>query len=327
MANTTQIADLKIVPELITGNIILRALNSNAFVQSGVATRDTLLDAFLSNPNGGKVISPRFIGPLKDDDPNISSDDPATQAVPKKITGGANKAVRQSLNQSWSSMDLTADLYGADPIGAITSQIGDYWQTVLNRRVIASVKGALASADAVKDMVIDVSGASGAEALFSADAFIDAQATMGELASNLSAIAVHSHVYATMKKQNLIDFIPASDGRTNIATYQGLRVIQDDAMTVVAGEPNKYYSYLFGAGAIGLGVGAAKVPFETERKPASGNGGGEELVYSRVEWIIHPQGFSYGLDTTPSIAELEAAANWTRVFERKRVALAAIISQ
>lgn len=326
MANTTQIADLQIVPELITGNIILRALNSNAFVQSGVATRDAMLDAFLSNPNGGKVIAPRFIGPLKDDDPNISSDDPATLAVPKKITGGANKAVRQSLNQSWSSMDLTADLYGEDPIGAITAQIGDYWQAVLNRRVIASVKGALASADAA-DMIVDVSGAAGADALFSADAFIDAQATMGERASALSAIAVHSHVYATMKKQNLIDFIPASDGRTNIATYQGLRVIQDDAMTVVAGEPNKYYSYLFGAGAIGLGVGSAKVPFETQRKPESGNGGGEELVYSRVEWIIHPQGFSYALDTTPTIAELETAANWSRVFERKRVALAAIISQ
>lgn len=326
MANTTQIADLQITPALFTGNVILRALNSNAFVQSGVATRDALLDAFLSNPNGGKVIAPRFIGPLKDDDPNISSDDPATLSVPKKITGGANKAVRQSLNQSWSSMDLTADLYGEDPIGAIEMQIGDYWQAVLNRRVIASVKGALSIADAA-DMIVDVSGATGADALFSADAFIDAQATMGERASTLSAIAVHSHVYATMKKQNLIDFIPASDGRTNIATYQGLRVIQDDAMTVVAGEPNKYYSYLFGAGAIGLGVGAAKVPFETQRKPESGNGGGEELVYSRVEWIIHPQGFSYALDTTPTIAELEAAANWTRVFERKRVALAAIISQ
>ena len=98
-------------------------------------------------------------------------------------------------------------------------------------------------------------------------------------------------------------------------------------MTVVAGGKNKYYSYLFGAGAIALGVGAAKTPFEIDRNPSAGNGGGEEIVYSRAEWIIHPQGFSYGLDTTPTIAELENAANWTRAFERKRIALAAIISQ
>lgn len=322
---TTQLSDLVIVPELIAESIILRTLATNAFVQSGVAVRDAALTAFLENPNGGKTISPRFIGPLKDDDPNISSDDPAEQSTPKKITGFKNTAVRQSLNQAWSSMDLTADLYGSDPIDAIRMQIGDYWQTVFNRRVLASVKGALSVEDVAKDMVVDITEKEGADSLFNADSFIDAVATMGDRAGALTAIAMHSHVYTTMKKLNLIDFIPDAEGRTNIATYQGLRVVQDDAMT--ASEEGKYYSYLFGPGAIALGMGSPKVPFEVERRPDSGNGGGEEIVYSRVEWIIHPQGFSYTKDTTPTIKDLETAENWKRTFERKRIALAALITK
>lgn len=109
--------------------------------------------------------------------------------------------------------------------------------------------------------------------------------------------------------------------------YQGAMVVVDDGMTVVAGSPTKYYSWLFGPGAIAMGVGSPKVPFEIERTPASGNGGGQEDVYSRVEWIIHPQGFKFGLSDTPSLAQLNAAANWDRAFERKRVKLACLISQ
>lgn len=326
--NTTRLADVVIVPEIIQGDIILRTLATNAFSRSGVAVRDPKLDAFLNNVDGGKTISPRFLGPLKDDDPNISTDNPEDIALPKKITGFKNTAVRQSLNQSWSVMDLTADLYGKDPMGAITAQIGDYWQTVLQRRILASLRG-LIDADVAgdKDMTVDISAESGAAALFSADAFINAKGSMGDRANMLGNIAVHSTVYQTMQKQNLIDTIPNSQTDIGFGTYMGAGIIVDDGMTFVAGSPNKYYSYLFGPGAVALGVGSPKVPFEYERKPSSGNGGGEEIVYSRMEWIIHPQGYSYAKDSTPTIADLTNTANWTRAFERKRIPLAAIISQ
>ena len=99
---STRLSDVPIVPEIATAAIILRSLNSNAFVNSGVMIRDPEADAFLTNNLGGKTFAPRYLGPLPDDEPNISSDDPAEKSTPKKITGGKNKAVRQSLNQSWS---------------------------------------------------------------------------------------------------------------------------------------------------------------------------------------------------------------------------------
>ncbi|MBS6358351.1 MAG: hypothetical protein KH421_10120 [Akkermansia muciniphila] len=313
----------------------MRSLNSNAFVNSGVMIRDPEADAFLTNNLGGKTFAPRYLGPLADDEPNISSDDPSEKSTPKKITGGKNKAVRQSLNQSWSSMDLTNTYLGLDITTAITNQIGDYWNTQENKRLLASLKGIIAAdlATGSPVMTVDVTGKTGADALFNAEAFIDAQTTMGDMASSLTAVAVHSTVYATMKKLNLIDFIPASEGRVEIPTYQGLTVIQDDAMTYVPAvtgdspSPAKYYTYLFGRGAVALGVGTPKTPFAIHRDEAAGNGGGEEIVHSRLEWIIHPQGFSFGLEETPTLAQLETASNWTRQYERKRIALAALITQ
>ena len=332
---STRLSDVPIVPEIATAAIILRSLNSNAFVNSGVMIRDPEADTFLTNNLGGKTFAPRYLGPLADDEPNISSDDPSEKSTPKKITGGKNKAVRQSLNQSWSSMDLTNTYLGLDITTAITNQIGDYWNTQENKRLLASLKGIIAAdlATGSPVMTVDVTGKTGADALFNAEAFIDAQTTMGDMASSLTAVAVHSTVYATMKKLNLIDFIPASEGRVEIPTYQGLTVIQDDAMTYVPAvtgdspSPAKYYTYLFGRGAVALGVGTPKTPFAIHRDEAAGNGGGEEIVHSRLEWIIHPQGFSFGLEETPTLAQLETASNWTRQYERKRIALAALITQ
>lgn len=335
-SNTTQVADLPIIPEIFSREMILRTLATNAFVRSGVAVEDPQLNAFLNSDQGGKTFSPRFLGPLKDDDPNISTDDPAVLAVPKKISGFTNKAVRHSLNQVWSVMDLAVDLNGTDPINAIEMQLSAYWDTVLTRRVLASLYGVSASDQASggpKDMVVDISGETGAAALFNADAYITARGTMGDRSAVLGNIAVHSTVYQTMQRQNMIDTIPNSQTDIGFGTYMGAGIIVDDAMTVIpatSGEsatPVKYYSYLFGRGAIALGTGSPKVPFEVDRNMLSGNGGGEELIASRVEWIIHPQGFSYDGDSTPTVAELQTASKWNRAFERKRIPLAVLITQ
>lgn len=337
---TTQIADLAIDPQIVLENIIHRSLETNAFIESGVLVRDPRLDEFLAGPLGGKTIAPRFIGPLAQDDANVSTDNPATKSTPKKITGGKNVAVRQSLNQSWSAMDIVSALSGIDPVGVITQMTGDYWNGELTKRVLASLRGIVAM-DIAGDKVLslDISGETGKAALFNADAFIDAVGTLGDRASTLSAIAMHSVVYNTMLKQDLIEFIRNSEGRLIIPTYMGKRVVVDDAMTGIKvskteGEGanqttttiTKYYSFLFGAGAIALGVAGGRTPFEVDRDPAAGAGGGEETVYSRLEWVIHPQGFSFAKDSTPTIAQLEDGDNWSMDFERKRIPLAALVT-
>jgi hypothetical protein len=326
----TRISNLVVVPSVFTANVIQEALALNAFVASGVMIRDPQLDAFLNSDLGGKTINPRYIGPLVQDDANVSSDDPEVSSTPKNLSAVQNTAVRQSLNQSWSEMDLAVDLNGMDPMAGLQTRVAGYWTGELQKRLLASLQGVIANnvANDHGDMVNDISINSGAAGLFNAHAVIDTTLTMGDRQAELTAIAVHSTVYGTMRKLDLIDFIPDSQGR-QIPYYQGLRVIVDDDITVVDGATSgtyKYYTYLFAAGAVALGVGAAKVPYEVMRDPAAGNGGGQETVHSRTEWIIHPQGFKTTETTTPTLANLKLAAKWERAWERKRVKIACLIS-
>lgn len=331
---STRFADVVIVPEVFGTNMILESLALDLFVQSGVVVPDAQLNEFLSSSTGGETFSPRYLGPLADTDPNVSTDDPAVSSTPENIVGTKNTAVRQDMNKSWSSMDLTSMVLGDDPLAAIQGGVAKYWLTVRQKRLLASLCGIIAGniTNNNSDMVNDISGGTGAAALFNAVAYIDAKATMGDRMSNLNALAVHSVVYANMLKQDLIDFIkPSDDSLKQIPTYQGARVLVDDGMTTTGGSPDiLYYSYLFGPGAAAMGMANARVPFEVDRKPEAGNGGGEERVYSRVSAVIHPQGFQWigaSGPGNPTMAALIAAESWVRAWERKRIPLACLISK
>jgi hypothetical protein len=153
--------------------------------------------------------------------------------------------------------------------------------------------------------------------VFDGEAFIDALGTLGDAEGGIVAVGVHSATYRLMKKQNLIEFIPDSNGVVNIPTYMGKRVIVDDGMPVSNGV---YTTYLFGAGAIGYGEGTPKVPLETERNALIA--GGQEYIVSRRHFILHPRGIQWdGTPSadTPSNAELATAGNWGRVYEPKNI--------
>jgi hypothetical protein len=143
---------------------------------------------------------------------------------------------------------------------------------------------------------------------------------------------VHSVVYSRMQKNNLIDFIPDARSEVLIPTFLGRQVIVDDSVPRTG---SVYDSWIFGAGALRLGMSSPKVPTEIERKPGAGNGGGQEVLYNRVEWCIHPAGYRYAgtapnggpsnLNTTNNLANLNS---WVRVLpERKQIKIARLISR
>jgi hypothetical protein len=230
-------------------------------------------------------------------------------------------------------MDLAVDLALEDPVQAITGRIGKYWATTEERRLIQSSLGVLAdnvandSGDMVVNIATDAAGAPTAAELISADALIDAEQTAGDHQGGFTAIAMHSVVYSNLRKQQLIDFVRDADNNTMFATYGGKRVVVDDSLPAVPGTNRvTYTTVLFGSGAWIMGNGRVKTPSEMDRKPENGNGGGEELLYSRRAEIIHPLGFSFTSASvagqSATLAELANAANWDRVWERKNVPLA-----
>jgi hypothetical protein len=164
-------------------------------------------------------------------------------------------------------------------------------------------------------MVKDISGASGTAADFSAEAVIDTAATLGDRLEDMKAIAMHSAIYTEALKNDLIQFIPQSQGLP-IKTFRGLAVILDDNLSPTAGV---YTTILMGPGAVGFAVAPPRTGYGTElfRIPGAGNGGGQSVLHTRWNMAMHPLGFAWSDGTgggaiagdSPSLADL-AAALW-----------------
>ena len=313
----------------------LTATKSN-FIQSGVMATNDLFDQLLAG--GGTTFNLPFWNDLADTEANVSTDVVADviggtlstgDAVPLAITTGKEIAIRMSRNQSWSAADLAGDLAGSDPMEAIAQRVSAYWARQIQLSVLAVIKGVLAEnvANDSGDMVNDIHTAGSVTDAnrFSAEAMLDAIQTMGDSGEDLAAVAVHSIVYRRMQKLNLIDYIPDSQGVVNIPVYLGRRVIVDDALVGVTDTNATYVTYLFGAGALAFGQGSARVPTEVSRYALAGAGGGQEVLTSRVEQLIHPRGFKFigsPTDDSPTNTEFATSTSWDRVFARKKCRIA-----
>lgn len=308
-----------------------------AFFDSGIVVRNGLLDSLANGP--GKIAELPFWNDLDGSiEVNYSDDNPANTATPQKIVQGEQIARKAFVNQGWQAADLASELaLGGTAMQAVRTKVDRYFARQWQRRLVASANGILADnvANDSGDMVVDVASDSiagqSASTLFNRDAFTEAAYTMGDSATELSAIAVHSAVMAQMVKNDDIVYIPDSQGNLTIPTYMGLRVIVDDGMTVTPGATDgfKYTSVLFGAGAFGYGVGSPETPVEVEREAAQGNGGGIETLWVRNTWILHPFGFQ--ATGTPAgesftLAELAAATSFDRVLDRKLIPMSFLIT-
>ena len=309
-----------------------------AFYDSGVVTRNALLDELASA--AGKTAELPFWKDLDGSiELNYSDDDPTNEATPQKVVQGEQVARKAFVNQGWQAADLASELaLGPRAIDQVRNRTDTYFTRQWQRRLVATTNGIIADnvANDSGDMVVDVASESisgqDAGTKFNRDAFVEATNTLGDRYDELSAIAVHSTVYAQMVKNDDIDFIPDSEGNLVIPTYLGLRVIVDDGMNVEAGSTDgfKFTSVLFGAGAFGFGVGSPEVPVEVERYADQGNGGGIETLWVRETYVLHPFGFkatgtpSNGITFTQ--AELATAGTVDRVIERKNIPLAFLVT-
>ncbi len=328
---TTQLADIY-NPLVFEAAVDEALIETNAFIQSGVLVSSPILNSMASV--GGNIGELPFHHNLDvSGEPNYSNDNPATLATPDKITTGKMIYMLASMNNAWATMDLARELALMDPLSAITGKIGDYWSTQMNKRVIASTEGIITDsvADHASDMVVDIHVDSltvAATNIISAEAILEVDQTMGDKMGELVVIAMHSRTFTNLRIQNLIDYIPNARGEVMFPTYLGKAVVVDDALTVKTVTGTWYYTYLYARGAFDHGSGKIMNASELERQPATGNGGGQDIIYSRRSDIIHPYGYQFDA-TAPAgqsadLSEL-AADNWTRVVDRKNVQVACLI--
>lgn len=335
----TLITDV-VVPEIYRNYIAENNPEKTAFFQSGVIVRDSVFDALARE--GGRIVHMPFWKDLNPDTEPSYSDDSMTAMEPDKIIAGEMLSRVAYCNQAYRTPDLITELAGSNPMQRIRNRFGEYWARQYQRRIIAIIKGIYADnvANDSGDMVKDVSGTNiqnDDDAKFTAENAIDAMATSGDRQDEYRVVAVHGDIYTRMKKNDLIDFIPDSQGALTIPTWKGLVVVVDDNLPTVdaAGSGDndaakKYTSIFFGQNLFAYGEGLPLNPVEIERQALQGNGGGMEVIIERKTQLIHPFGFSFlsasVTGQSPNLTNLANAANWNRVMDRQNIQMAFLVS-
>ena len=331
----TELADV-IEPEVFFSYMLKETKEKSALFQSGVLRSDDNLSSFLSG--GGRTANVPFWRDLANTESNVANDSAASVATPDEITATSDVCRRQIRTMGWSTANLVNELAGDDPMRRIVERVGAYWTRQFQRVLVSTVKGVIADNDANDNddmfhrIATDDAGAATADELISAEAILDTKQTMGDAGDELDTLMMHSIVYTRLQKLNLIDFIPDSEGKVNFPTYLGYRVIVDDGVgTTVGSNRTTYYTYLVGNGAIAWSEVPVAKPVEVDNFPAQGNGMGVQQLWTRRQFVMHPYGIKWTDSSVagvfPTLAELEAAANWDRVYpERKQVPIAVLLT-
>jgi len=326
----TRLADV-VVPEIFDPYVSERALALNAFYQSGILVPNPEISRNLAG--GSQTFTIPYWKDLSGDSEVLSETGDMTV---NNVTTDQMIVRRQLRGKAWGYNDLAAQLSGDNPASAIADRVGGYWASEMQKLLVYSIRGIIADnvANDSGDLVVDISTEDGDNATsankISAEKTIDAIMKQGDRFKEIAALAVHSTVFSTLVKNDLIDYEKDSNASISIPYYLGMRVIVDDNLPVIDGSTSgyKYHSYLFKNGAIGFADNIGKyVASEVERKKA---GIGIENLYTRRQFAFAPAGFSWVMspDTvvSPSDANLYTATSWNRVFNAKNTGIIALIS-
>ena len=314
----TAVADI-IVPTEFEKYAIERTAELSNFGQCGIVAHAPEFDELASA--GGREVKMPFWKDLTATRQLLS--DSASLTV-NKITSDQDIARIHNDAQVWSVNHLAKVISGDDPMQAIIDLVGGYWARIDEGLMVSCLKGMFAAASMSGNLLAihseSVAGQSASTRLNGAT-FVDATVKLGDRGDRLTAVAMHSATEAALRKLDLIDFVPDSEGKAQIRTFQGRRVVVDDNLPTRAGttDGTVYTTYIFGSGAFAKGA----APLDSE--PLQGGIGTEgvelarvaldsdSLLINRRRYILHPREVKFTSTTcvgdSPTNAELELAAN------------------
>lgn len=337
-AGTTALADV-VIPSKFLPYMIERTAQLSAFVQSGIVVNDPEFNELVEASGGvntGSLITMPFWVDIKDASQILSD---SVALTTNKITSNSDITAKQGRGNSWSANQLAPLLIDGDPLSAVANLMAAYWMRADQTMLIAMLKGVfLASDNSMTSNTLNIFTEDGVNAdentnTLNGITIMDACQLLGDAKGKLSGIACHSAVMTWLSKQDLIEFMPDSEGKPTIPYYQGKRVIEDDSLPVRAGTTSGYVytTYLFGEGAFAQGEkDLIKVPVDGGfgsygLEMARTAGVGNTLLYSRRIFLLHPRGVKWNAASCagkfPTDTELALGTNWSRVYEAKNVRL------
>lgn len=331
----TLLRDMAVIPEVFTQYILEKTTEKSALIQSGIVMVDAKYNRLVNSNQGGQTIQMPFFQDLVGDSevPQSSTSTADALLTVNNITSSKDVAGIHMRSMSFGSEDLAADVAGADPMGVIATRFADFWVRENQKILLAQLDGVFGSnlvnnsGDLIKD--IHATTTATPSNYISANAIIDAVSLLGDRHDLVTGMLMHSIPYFKLVKDDLIEFIPNSQGQLKIPTYLGKRIFIDDKMPVAnagTGSLKAYTTYLFTDGAFALGEGTRRVPVETERRALSE----KEYIINRRRFILHPIGVKWTAvsvaGVAPTNAECAMATNWLRVYQKKNIGMIALIT-
>lgn len=317
-------------PEVWRDYIIARTPEKNSLMQAGIVVPDPEISQLMGM--GSRTINMPFWKDLQDESDEVLSD--SASLSDSNIATGQDIAVQNFRGKLFKWNDLAVHVSGDDPAGAILGQIVDFWNAKLQDVAVSICKGLFGSGGTLESTHVNdiTSGASSATDAnkFSSDAFNDAVFKLGDRQDLLTGMLCHSTVYKNMRSQGLVEDFQPNDLAPVIPLYQGRRIFVDDRVPTEADEADGdpvFYTLIFGRGAFGFGETAPPKPgIETDRDIAAG----DDLLATRRYFVLHPRGVKFTSNTvagaSPTNAEFETAANWSKVYKDKQVRIVALKS-
>ena len=329
----TQLADI-IIPAQFAAYVIQRTAEKSDLFLSGIVEANPDYDTRAAQ--GGTQVNMPHWNDLTGDRQPLSDSAPL---VPAKLVADQDIARIHNDGKAWSWNHLATVVAGDDPALALADFMAGYWNRQNQYMLISSLKGVFASPGMAGNLLAiqseTVANQTTATRL-NGSTFVDATQRLGDCGDRLVAVAMHSATEAALRKLDLIDFIPDSQGEAQIRTFQGRRVIVDDGCPSRTGttDGQVYTTYLFGNGAFGMGSA------DLNGQPVEGGHGTEGFemardalnsdtnLINRRRFILHPRGVKFTsasvAGANPTNPELELAVNWTRVWENKNVRVVAV---
>ena len=322
----TKVSDI-IVPAVFSPYALERTATLAAVLSSGIVGTDPEFDRLASGE--GKTVNMPYWKDLLGNSEVLSD---SVSLTLNNITTGQDQAAINNRGKAWGSNILAKLLAGDDPMRQIADLVGGFWARDIQTTLLQILAGLFDTTNGVLrtthrlNLYNDVVAGSITDAMrLLGDTFVDATVKLGDAGQKLGAIAMHSDVEGLLRKRDLIDFIPDSEGKFTIKTFQGRRVVIDDGCPKVAGTNSPAYtSYLFGDGAFAYGSGAldADEAVETNRDTLAS----DDLLVNRKRYILHPRGVAWigtPAGASPTDAEFAIGTNWSKAYTDKNIRIVA----
>ena len=308
MTIQTQISDLVANPGVLSNVVTKTFVTRNALITSGVAVNGPEVDLLMTG--GSYIQGLNHINKVDTSTFNYSSDDFDEKGATGKVTASPYMALRHDVNWGWAYTDLVRLVTKYDVNGGLVSAIPMFWSEVAENIAVASMKGALAKTAALTTGLTTEA--------FDIDKTIDAAATLEDPRSR-KVWYLSRRTLAKLQKLNKNAYVPAAQHDFGFATFADNRLVITEAFG-----DTKIVIAQDGAFAFGAGLVPGTLGMEIARDANAGNGGGGEILRTRLSVVVAPQGFSYIGAAKPGLTALALPANWSQVASNADVGFRAV---